>query len=304
MAAVIHIGANKSASTTLQRSLFSKHSALHYVGEDAAGYQDYVEILKKLMNADDIFWDSKLAESFFARQRELAQGRTFVFSSEDIMMSAIPSLCAKRLLSFIGEAHVLLVIRNQFAALESFYVSHGAYLRPAPPPYFRRYVTLDNWLWFYSTIVEHGPIASFDYWRFVQYFDKLFGPGSVKILMFEDLLENRSHFCAQLADILQLPFADVIARLEHAHERKRNTDRLHRYRKLRSQLPVRFLGFDGPVRKGPISRAISDFLNAGEPARIELPSKWKQRLSARYAAGNNALAKKYNLPLREHCYPL
>lgn len=43
--AIIHIGANKTGSTTLQRCLFSKTDKLVYLGEDCKDYISYKDIL-------------------------------------------------------------------------------------------------------------------------------------------------------------------------------------------------------------------------------------------------------------------
>ncbi|MEJ2374187.1 MAG: hypothetical protein P8Y71_01855 [Pseudolabrys sp.] len=303
MTVVVHIGANKSGSTTLQRKLFARHPSIHYVGEDASDYQDYRTLLFQFLSADDIFWNREQFEKFIVEQLDKAAGKTFVFSSEDIMTSAVASLCAQRLRALLGDAKILLIIRNQFTALESFYASHGAYLRDAPSPYFRRYVPLENWLSYHSSVTEHGPVASFDYVRFVDYFESLFGTGSVNILLFEDMVEERERFRQQLSQVLCIP-EDVIARhLDHAHERKRDTVRFHNYRKFRSFLGGR-LPFNGPRGQDYLSRALSQFLYSGPPVQIVLPDYWKRHLTARYAAGNARLASAYGLPLQDYGYPL
>ena len=51
---VIHIGANKTASTTLQRALFRRHASIHYMGEDAHGYDGYRSVVNSMVNDDDL----------------------------------------------------------------------------------------------------------------------------------------------------------------------------------------------------------------------------------------------------------
>jgi hypothetical protein len=55
---VIHIGANKTASTTLQRALFKDNHQLQYLGEDGDGYADYASLVNSLVSDDDLFYPS------------------------------------------------------------------------------------------------------------------------------------------------------------------------------------------------------------------------------------------------------
>ena len=67
---IIHIGANKTGSTTLQRHLFSKSSQIAYLGEDCWNYIQIKDILNSLCIDDDMYYkneeDNKLlAQKYF-----------------------------------------------------------------------------------------------------------------------------------------------------------------------------------------------------------------------------------------------
>ena len=304
MRIVIHIGANKAASTTLQNHLFSTNSNIHYVGEGSSRYREYSSIIMELAETDDVFWNLDVAELFFQQQLSEANGRTFVYSDEDIMTSPISSLCARRLYRLFPSAFVLMIIRNQFTALPSFYANHGAYLRPAPPPYYKRYVSFENWLRFNFDVILYGPIASFDYWRFAEYFDGLFGADRIKILMYEDILHNRNKFCADLGNLLNIDHADVKQVLETFRERKRVSSRALNFHRLLSILIGKGIKLNEPLTDGWLGQRFAAFVAGGTPVESVIPASWIDRIARRYAEGNVRLAVKYRLPLKAYGYPM
>ncbi len=304
MSALIHIGANKSASTTLQRCLFAVHPELHYVGEDGAGYARYKELMTSFLWTDNLFWDRGAAERFFDQQKEMAAGKKLVFSSEDIMTSHIASQCLERLRFLVGEADILLVIRNQIDAVVSYYASHGAYLRPAPSIHFKRFVPLDSWLEYNHSINEYGALAGFDYWRFVDYCERIFGEGRVKILMFEDLISDRGDFYTGLAELLNISAGDISSCLENSHERKRHTWRRYHYSRILSALSFNMPVANANPGKIMFGDRFEGFLNGGRRISFELSDIWEKRLTRRYEQGNMKLASKYGLPLADYGYPL
>lgn len=304
MRAVVHIGGAKAASTTLQRALFSKHPGLHYVGEDGEGYNGYQPLIRQLQDMDDVFWDPEPARKFFSENLAASRDKTFVFSDEDIMPSPVASECAHRLRALIpgDDTHVLIIIRNQITALESYYCGHGAYLRPAPYPQYKRHVPLESWLKFNFDIMDWGAIPAFDFWPYADYFEKVFGEGKVRIMLFEELTQNPDKFFAELSDLLQIPASDIAIRMKKARERERPTRRRWRYNKFRSAFLwtatlSRFL-------PGFLVRRFRRHLSEGPKARAPLPPHWITRAHGRFAENNAKLATRYGLDLAQYGYPL
>jgi hypothetical protein len=297
MASVVHIGSNKAASTTLQRHLFARHPRLHYVGHDGAGYERYHSLLWDLLETDDMFWDAAPAERLFQQELAAAGDKTFVFSAEDVVTSPIASQCARRLRKLVGEADVLLIIRNQTSAIESYYAGHGAFLRPAPEPYYKRFVPLDRWLQYNFDVARHGPVTGFDYYRIASFFEDLFGKERMRILVYEELVTRPLEFYSRLAEILRVSIASVEAHLTGRRERERPSTGIHLYETWRRR-------HAGLSQWLPAGEKIKRLLDGGGRTRIELPPVWRRRIHDRYAAGNERLAVKYGLPLQECGYPL
>lgn len=305
---VIHIGANKTASTTLQRALFRHHSGLYYMGEDGEAYSGYNSIVNAMVNDDDLHFPELRCRDLFQSGlvRAEAQDKTFLYSNEDVMTSRIPALCAKRLKSFIPEAKVLLVIRNQHTALPSFYANHGAFLKPAPPSYFRRYVSFDDWMSFQTQpmFIKYGALASYYYHRLLSVYADLFGENNVHVLMFEEFVENKQTFVGKLCDILEVDVGEATRLLGGRHERQRITARMLAYNRFRTSFfwGVRFCDY---LPGGQwVANAFTSYLESGASAKVDVPDAWRMKIIDLYGEDNSTLAKKYGLPLEKYGYPI
>lgn len=300
---VIHIGANKTASTTLQRALFSGNSHLQYLGEDGDGYADYAPLVNSLVNDDDLFYPAEACAEFFGHNAAQAGEKTFLYSNEDVMTSRIPLICAKRLQVLMPDADVVLVMRNQQTAIPSFYANHGAFLKPAPPSYFHRHVAIEDWITFQTMFGKYGALASFRYDQFESLYSSLFG-GRVHVLLFEEFVDNRRVFVEKLSTILRIDPEAAMQALESCHERRRFTGRMLAYNRFRTSFFwgtefTKFLPFGTKL-----ARMFDDFLEGGPPAKINASPSIRQKIHDLYCEGNSRLAKKYHLPLVQYGYPM
>ena len=301
---VIHIGANKTASTTLQRALFSQHSGLYYMGEDGVGYEDYRDIVNAMVTDDDLHFPADVCRDLFDRHVSQASDKTFLYSNEDVMTSRIPVLCAQRLKSLIPDARILLVIRDQNTAIASFYANHGAFLKPAPPSYYRRHVSLDDWLSSELMFIKYGALASFFYNRLLSNYADLFGPDNVHVLLFEELIADKKVFVEKLCQVLDVELNEAIKLLAERHERPRITSRMLAYNRFRTWF---FWGvpFTSYIPGGRwMAAAFQQFIESGPSANVELSQVWREKISDLYAKDNQALALAYDLPLDKYGYPL
>lgn|SRR3990167_2256599 len=201
MRSIIHIGANKTASTTLQRHGFAKHPEILYLGEDSAFYEEHKKLLTSVVEDDFLHFDRHNTVALFCSYGAQAQDseRIFVYSDEDISTSRLPHEVAWRLKRLMPNAKILLVIRNQLLAVPSWYASHGS-LRNVPKPYFGKPVAPADWIDFNLQFPNYAPMAGFLYHRLAQLYASAFGKENVKILLYEDLLANPTKFAKEIAD--------------------------------------------------------------------------------------------------------
>lgn len=301
---VIHIGANKSGSTTLQRCVFPYSQNLVYLGEDGEGYGDCKELLNSLVSDDDMYFMAKEAAQLFASYLLRSEGKTFLYSNEDIMTSRIPVQCARRLHALVPNARILAVVRNQMTAIPSWYANHGAYLRHVPRSYWHRYVSFDAWMDYCTAFIKYSPIDGFFYHRILNLYASLFGKENVHVLLYEDFVHQKETFVNDLCQILGIDERDALKRLNGPRERRRNTGRELRYHKFRSSF-LRDVSFSRYLPGGKrLKRMWMKFLEAGPPADGFMSQDWKDKITALYREDNTRLAEAFGLPLERYQYPL
>lgn len=303
---VIHIGANKTASTTLQRCLFAKSKDLVYLGEDCAGYENYRETLNSLVSDDDIHFCYEAARELFKEFKSMSSRseKTLLYSNEDIMTSRVPTQCAQRLHEFLSDAQIVVVLRNQLTAVPSIYANHGAYLKMVPRRYWRRYVSFDDWMDYCTTFIKYSYLDSYFYHRILTLYASLFGKQKIHILLFENFVNDNERFINDLCRILRIDAAEASKLLCGEHERGRNTGRELRYNQFRTHFfwgksLGRYLPFGATL-----SRMWRNFLSKGPPASDFMSDYWRNKIIELYREDNSKLAQEYDLPLKEYGYPV
>ena len=301
---VIHIGANKTGSTTLQRCLFARSQNLVYLGEDGAEYSRYRATLDSLVSDDAIHFCHDAAYEMFQTYLQRSGEHTFLYSNEDIMTSRVPTQCAYRLHEFLPEAEILMVTRNQLTAVPSWYANHGAYLRMVPRRYWRRYVSFDDWMEYCTTFLKYSPLDGYFYHRIAALYGSLFGKHKIHVLMYEDFVNEPEQFIRGLCEILRIDAFTAMEMLQGQRERKRHTQRQLRYHRFRSWF---FWGHDFS-RYIPFGKALDrkwqHFLEQGAPADGFMSDFWRNKLIELYKEDNLQLAREYQLPLKEYGYPI
>ena len=103
MKKIIHIGAEKTATTTLQKGVFQGHPKIKYYGING----EYKEDNYNLNESVFVFSDETLTDPVKTKR-----GVYNILSD---------------LHSFLPDSHILLTIRSQYTALGSFYCHTGVY---------------------------------------------------------------------------------------------------------------------------------------------------------------------------------
>lgn len=294
MKQVIHIGANKTASTLLQKKLFTQHRSINYNGEEGDYQPKASSILHSLINLDDSFYSEQLARDLLVPKHE-GHKQVNLFSSEDIMNSCVPTNCARRLKKLMPEAEVVMVIRNQLTTWPSWYANHGAFLKKVPKRYWKSYVSFKEWLDYCFSFPEETPVEAMNYYRFYSLFSEIFGEDKIKVILYENLVSNPELFYSEWASILNLPIEDIGENLLNSSERTRISQRYY--------LLQRFFG-SYPKLVEIISNSLKPWIHSGERALIPLPEYYISRISNYYSNSNFLLQEKTGLELAAFKYPL
>lgn len=290
---IIHIGANKTASTLLQRRLFACHPTIAYLGEDCRNYATLRPVLETLIQKDDSYYDEAHTRDLFEKTAVESGKSTMVFSSEDILASRHPSVCAARLGRLMPFATVVLVLRNQLTTWPSWYINHGAYLKGVPRRYWRRHVSFAEWLEYCFKFPDQTPVEAMNYYRQMEIFSRVFGGDRLKVLLYEDLIQRPTDYYGQWGTILGLPGREVEKHLQGRRERPRLSQRRYLFDRWSAAFPVALLK--------PFAES---WLDGGRPAHIDIPPDWVGRIRAFYAPGNRKIEMATGLCLSRNGYPV
>jgi hypothetical protein len=315
---VIHIGLPKTATTTLQECLFARHPSINYLGKPyTRGSLGMAIHAIRLM--DEIEYRSVAAERMEYVKQALSDRDdahlVTVLSDEGLSASggADRTLIARRLFEAFGDARILITVRRQVDALESYYAE---YLRRVSAESGLRYYSFPQWIqscyvkygrprragmrkqFFYTSAIAVGnPLSELKYYELAEMYSEIFGHGRVRILLLEELREDPRAFYRSIADFLGIDHAllpeDVI-------RSKRNESpsgvavlekRYPALARVKSALPK------------PLVAAVKSYV-PGQKAKLSWPGGLRETIGEIYVDGNRRLASSYGLPLGGYGYPL
>ena len=300
---VLHIGGPKTASTTLQKAVLQRAPGVHHFGEGGDGVTSPIEehLLTSLLNDDQCFYDFAEVEAMFKRHRELAGEGTLVFSSADVLLANRPTVVARRLHDLLGsEVDVLLVVRNQISALASLYSGHGAWLKPAPSPHYRRFVGFEAWLRFQWLRPSSSVLASFRYWDQLQPFISEFGRDHVTLLAFERVVSGDEATWETLSQFIGLSPEGAWRLFAADRQRERISARQMRFGRIASHV----LPFSSPPDVRVVPGGTGKFLTRGPRFIPEWSEDMLDKVQRHYRKGNVALELEFSLGLSDLGYPM
>lgn len=188
---LIHIGYHKTATTWMQRQLFTPNH----------GYRqllDHQAVFKYLVKPHGLsFNPNAVRQLILSEMRKLDVGQSPVISSE--ILSGHPffggresDILAKRLAVIAPQAQILISIRNQLRILPSLYMQ---YLRRGGTMDYAQFFEGSTDLHYYGFEPEH-----FEYHRLIKFYQNLFGASQVFVLPQESLITNQNTILRELAE--------------------------------------------------------------------------------------------------------
>lgn len=300
---LIHIGANKTASTTFQRNCFIHLNELVYRGEEDPQIHKYQSIIDSIINDDPFYYQNDKTVDFINSFVQERPDCVHLLSYEDISRGYLPTLGAQRFKSLMPQAEILFVIRNQFDAVQSWYASHGAFLRDAPKPHWRRYVSFKNWFQHQLDFKKNSHLEAFNYERIISPFVDSFGKEKIHILFYEEFVQDPFSFCSKLAKLLGLDPNKIMMDIKGKRERKRATRAQFMYQRIFGRLwPIKWDGIT--KNSSAFERFVDFFLKRGTPYKHNLNTSDLEILNKFYQSGNLYLKNNFDLALEQYGYPL
>lgn len=299
---LIHLGGPKTASTTMQRAVFGNLPEVFHFGEygDGVTSQQDESIFRSLWELDDQFFNSSVVEHLIDTHLNSAGSRRPIFSSADVFLSNRPKLAAERFRHFFGtDIDILLVVRHQADALVSFYSGHGAWLKPAPRPYFRAFVPFTSWFDFQSLLLPDSKLFTFSYWDQLCPFIDIFGINRIHIVLFEELVNGSGNSWTTFANLI----GENAVVLQTHFNSERARERPYRRQALAGQL----LSYVLPIIDMPDIRNFDGlpgrFLKRGRPFTPLLSKSQRSAIDDYYSQGNLLLSRNFNLDISKWGYP-
>jgi Sulfotransferase family len=233
----LHIGAAKTATTTLQRNLFPQLPGIIYLGKpgplkrgcaiDGLSEAHYVLLERiggfanKVCPRDDVRELRALVE----RLKEF--GVPVIYSNENLCDNSIVSFAeiAKRLRKAFGPADLILTVRNPVTALPSFYLQEMR----------RQLCDIPFNLWLDQALgnprrADRISLEQYQYASTVRQFRTAFD-GRIGIFRFEDLVSDPIAFATGLGNFIGVDAELITTRLKSAPKNVAKSAEWYRYQR-------------------------------------------------------------------------
>lgn len=316
---VLHPGLPKSATTTLQRALFSNHSEVHYLGkrsdtsaEKGCASEEVYGLLKSVL------WQVGHFDAEESRQRyrelviERANPRHTVVASWEALGDINPNRFAtvlSRVEQMVGKPRVIFGIRNPLSRLPSRYLQQvqGNYVRGKREVFGDSpYLDIEQWLDGQLLISGREHFWT-HYLSNIRTAVQVLGAGSVGILVFEQLRADPMDFYTAVSNFLRIDCEETRQLCEDAHLNTRVTPAEIAYLKKQNSTALRRKLWrlqTQQMRRLGLELATCSDRAAGKKYTVALPDHWAERVRSDTAEGHRWLQNTFAIDLAAHGYPL
>lgn len=301
-----HIGFPKSASTTLQKHLFDKHSQINFLGIYPTSNigQD-----SSFINSKTLFLRDKNLQIFHNRMTE-CEGIEYFNQDKDKLIKSINSLLDKNKLNLFSNerfssvlfahpdraqkaqnikqifpnAKILIVIRNQIDIIKSQYRDH-----PFDPRCLTlgKPVSIEEWIDINISMKNINFFKSIKYSEIINYYIYLFGESNVKVVLFEDLINDLEYFSKEISLFLGIDSNETFSLLNGKKENIGVPLSLNKYRQFKRRISTfipKKLKQNIAVRK--IDNILFSKLKYGKKQKICINNDYKNKIYEYYYFDN------------------
>lgn len=320
---VFHIGFPKSASTTLQKQMFDKHSQINFmgiyptgnIGQDTDEKNIDTHYLKNeslkdlhncLTNLEGIEYHfSDVVNYFDDIQPLLSKNKLNIFSNERFASVLFAhkdrAEKARRIKQFFPDAKIIIIIRNQIDIIKSQYRDH-----PFDPRNLyanQKSVSIDDWIERDFKNYDISFVKSIEYYKLVKYYRELFGKENVGVFLFEEMVSELKSFSEKISVFLDIDPIETYNLLYSKHENDGVSQNLNNYRKFKaavsSYIPT-FLKNNELIKA--LDKQFFQKFKQGKKQKIQMSDKTKQIIFEYYKKQNKKIAKEFDLSLCEYGY--
>lgn len=315
--AVIHIGLQKTANTTLQAHFYPKLKDLLYLGrfqqvdgqkvigpsyfynEDVSGAIRQIE-KKGVASALD---SAAVKERINLLCAETGATLALLSNEEISAFSGLPP-CAKLELycSLFDDVKVIYSIRDQLELLKSLYLvkhraehfSNSLVESQSWTPSFSQWMDINDRYCFGSLL------DSFKFHEMIVRYREVVGAENLYVYDFAEFRRDPSSVMARLSEFMGIaPDHDIVTQALVYDQNRRPTKRLYAYAQMRRRLfpGVRLSRFM-PL---PVTRIFSKFLWSSEKMEVRADAETVERIRNYYAKDNALLASEFGFSFGQSC---
>lgn len=285
----LHPGFARTATTTLQYHVLSRHPGLRYLGRPGPT-PELDAGLAELCNADSAYFDDARVARLF-RSAAAEDARPVVISNENFSLykSKDKGLIARRLHAIFPEARVFFTLRRQEDLVASFYLTKlRKYLKGS------NYLSFDEWFDIKRRSLHRSIFDDVRFFDIIECWAALFGRDRVRLFLYEDLRADPEGYARAMAGYL-----GVDAALFHA---------LLSQRRDNAAMSIRYLAtmrLAGRLLPRRWVRNLSHRLGrAGRPVKVEIGEGPRALIAEVCGEGNRRLQETYGVDLAGHGYTL
>jgi len=317
----LHIGMPKTGTKTLQVQLFPEHPEIDFLGtyiwnkkrprkcKDQKVAEFMTELIWNHLHHPDISRCKELYSSWAAQAAE--QNKILLWSWESLMENTheVQRIRAQNIKEVVGEANITICLRQPVSLIESLYVqllkrdNIGAYARIGKK---HRFEPIEQWLANGWDRDGYPPKAHLEYAESLQVFSDVFGKDSIKVLLFEQLVENQDAYVRNFCEFIGVePESGIrLAKGPRVNERwgQEQYDRL----KELDRSPMRALRFrfsDKVTRMAMLGMKHKRDKGTSKTL-VQIPNEWRQRIEDKTRSGNRMIQEQWNVPLEQYGYPV
>lgn len=310
----IHIGVPKTATSTWQENVFSKHKDINYLG---IPFKDdgIAELMERIVNEDSLFYNESKSRDLFDKciGNRIAGDKPTLLSFEVLTKvaqrpfnkgAADFGLVAQRIRQLFGDAKLILTIREQKSQLVSMYLQ-------LCQRWYKRgdYIPFDSWIYSQLGHPDHMWIPSVLYSDIARYYEKLFGCGSLTVFLFEEFVNDESAYAGKISGYLGVDGDITLELLRQGRERgesiinPRISSRKFKYMQLRdTYVPQGFRRYIKPLAPLCMRKGMDEFFEKGAGAKVVINKNISRQLDDYYRENNRELRDKYKLDLDMYGY--
>lgn len=312
----LHLGLPKTATTTLQNTLFSEHREIFFLGKNA-GMGEQRGCLSPAIQKTlaPIFWRGQPVLSP-AETRHQIRAHWLPGDEYKLILGSWEGLAIqppdqfekmlKQALYVFGDLRVMFTLRNPYTRLPSAYLQAlKACIKLGKHhtlPKGKVYVPFSEWL--QGEEVHRTHDTRFDFGRNLRFAQTLLGTEKVGIFLFEDMVSDLDAFITQICHFLQID--PVVAKtIEWGHRNPGLTEKQVGFlmsMDSNEEDRERWLSMPNSARRAAFLKI--DMPSVSKKFRVAMTSEDREHIADKTRTLNNWIAQTFELDLARHEYPL